>query len=420
MNAAAKHTVRPLLCLLPALALLAGCSKSAPAGAAAPPPKSVSTATSMARNVPIYLDADGQTTAFQSVNIVSQVGGQIVEMPFRQGSMVKKGDKLAVIFADPYLAAVKKAEGQLASDRAELKLAQDNFDRNKSMLPEKLISQQQYDTYAARVETLKGQVQVDEALLKSAQIDYDYTTILAPVDGMVGTYRINIGNVVKVNDAPLTTIQTLDPIYADFVVSESEFPALRHQFDAQGGKLTVHVSSLSDANAQQDGELTILGNAIGATTGTISLRATLPNANLMFWPNQPVHVRILINTLKDAVVVPESAVMLSQQGEYVFVAVPPAQANGLPAAELRLVHTGPSQDDGTKVISSGLKAGEQVVVEGQIFLAPGMPLMVMQADGAPTPAALAAKAATATPAAASGSAAGTAPAAASAASGSAK
>lgn len=404
MNVVAQNLSRPAhqplgLFLLLGMAVLGGCSKSAPSGAPARPPKAVSTTTALAKDVPLYLDADGQTTAFQSVNIVSQVEGQIVEMPFRQGSMVKKGDKLAVIFQEPFLAAVKKAEGQLISDRADLKLAQDNFDRNKSMLPEKLISQQQYDTYAARVETLKGQVQVDEALLKTAQINYDYTTITAPVDGMVGTYRINIGNVVKVNDAPLTTIQTLDPIYADFVISESEFPALHHQFDSQGGKLAVHVFSLSDATAQQDGELTILGNSVGATTGTVLLRATLPNSNLMFWPNQPVHVRILINTLKEAVVVPESAVMLSQQGEYVFVSVQSKEANGLPTADLRLVQTGPSQDDGTRVIASGLKAGEQVVVEGQIFLAPGAPLMVMQADGKPTPAALAAQAATSAPAA---------------------
>jgi multidrug efflux system membrane fusion protein len=370
---------------------LAGCGKTGssanPLAAPVLPPRSVSVATAQTRDVPQYLDADGQITALQSVNIVSQVEGQIVEMPFQQGSMVKKGDKLAVIFQEPFIAAVKKAEGQVVSDQANLTLAQSNFDRNKALLPEKLISQQQYDTYAAQVEALKGQLQVDEALLDTAKVDLQYTEITAPVDGMVGTYRINVGNVVKVNDIPITTIQTMDPIYADFVISESDFPLLRQRFDSNGGKLTVHVTSLSDAKAQADGELSILGNAVGSSTGTVPLRATLPNDSRQFWPNQPVHVRILLNTIKDAVLVPESAVMLSQQGEFVFIVAPAAKAGDMPTAEMRVVQTGQTQDDGTKVITSGLKPGEQVVIEGQVFLAPTMPLIVTTLDGKPTAAA---------------------------------
>jgi len=382
---------------------LAGCGKSDsnPLAMPAMPPKSVSVATAVAHDVPQYLDADGQITALQSVNIVSQVEGQIVEMPFQQGSLVKKGDKLAVIFQEPFLAAVKKAQGQVVSDQANLSLAQSTFDRNKALLPEKLISQQQYDTYAAQVDSLKGQLQVDEALLDTANVNLKYTEITAPVDGMVGTYRINVGNVVKVNDLPITTIQTMDPIYADFVISESDFPLLRKRFDDNGAKLTVHVTSLSDAKAQADGELNILGNAVGTSTGTVPLRATLPNDNRQFWPNQPVHVRILLNTIPNAVLVPESAVMISQQGEFVFVVAPAAKTGDLPVAEMRVVQSGQTQEDGTKVITSGLKPGEQVVVEGQVFLAPTMPLIVATLDGKPTAAAPAASGA---PAAASASA----------------
>jgi len=382
------------------LLTLAGCGKSDSSALAAPtmPPKSVAVATAIAKDVPQYLDSDGQITAFQSVNIVSQVEGQIVEMPFQQGSMVKKGDKLAVIFQEPFIAAVKKAEGQVVSDQANLSLAQSTFERNKALLPEKLISQQQYDTYAAQVDSLKGQLQVDEALLDTANVDLKYTEITAPVDGMVGTYRINVGNVVKVNDLPITTIQTMDPIYADFVISESDFPGLRQRFDANGGKLTVHVTSLSDSKVQVDGDLTILGNAVGSSTGTVPLRATLPNTDRQFWPNQPVHVRILLNTLPNAVLIPESAVMLSQQGEFVFVVGPPAAAGGLPTAEMRIVQSGQTQEDGTKVITSGLKPGEKVVVEGQVFLAPTMPLNVVTLDGKPTAAAPTAASVTAAPA----------------------
>jgi len=392
------------LCALGTLTL-AGCGKSDssanPLAAPAMPPKSVSVATAITRDVPQYLDADGQITALQSVNIVSQVEGQIVEMPFQQGSLVKKDDKLAVIFQEPFIAAVKKAEGQVVSDQANLSLAESTFERNKALLPEKLISQQQYDTYAAQVDSLKGQLQVDEALLDTAKVNLKFTEITAPVDGMVGTYRINVGNVVKVNDLPITTIQTMDPIYADFVISESDFPLLRQRFDGNGGKLTVHVTSLSDAKAQVDGELSILGNAVGSSTGTVPLRATLPNDNRQFWPNQPVHVRILLKTIPDTVLIPESAVMLSQQGEFVFVVAPAAKAGDLPTAEMRIVTSGQTQEDGTKVITSGLKPGEQVVVEGQVFLAPTMPLMITTLDGKPIAAAPASANVTAAPAASS-------------------
>lgn len=166
----------------------------------------------------------------------------------------------------------------------------------------------------------------------------------------------------------------------------------------------MHVSSLSDAKAQRDGELTILGNAVGSTTGTVPLRATLPNDNLLFWPNQPIHVRILLNTIPNAVLVPESAVMLSQQGEFVFVVAPSDKPGGPPVAQMRIVQTGQTQEDGTKVITSGLKSGEQVVTEGQVFLAPTMPLNVVDLDGKPTASTPAASAASGAPAVASDSA----------------
>ncbi|HTB63625.1 MAG TPA: efflux RND transporter periplasmic adaptor subunit, partial [Opitutales bacterium] len=369
--------------LLAAMCLFSACDKPKPVTLTLPvlPPRTVSAATVTTRDVPQFLEAQGQTTAFQSVMVVSQVDGEIIDLPFQQGAMVKKGDKIAQIFPDLFDAAVKKAEGQVASDTANLKLAQDTADRNKLLLPDKQISEQQYDTFVAQVEALKGQLEVDQALLKTAQINLDYTNITAPIDGMVGTYRINAGNVIKANDLPITTIQTMSPIYVDFSISESDFPLVRKFFDTNGGTLKVHVTSLSDSKAQQDGKLTILGNAVAAPTGTVSLRATLPNDNRLFWPNQPVDVRILLDTLKDSVVVPESAVLMSQQGEFVFVADAAAKSGDMPTAEMRVVQTGQTQDDGMKVITSGLKPGEQVVVVGQVFLAPTMPLIISELDG---------------------------------------
>ncbi len=364
---------------LAALGGLGGCGR--PPAAVAPPPHAVSAATATARDVPRYVDALGQATAYDSVNIVSQVEGQIVEMPFTQGAMVKQGDPLVKIFQPPFQAMVNQMDGQLAADEASLKLAQSQVDRSTPLLSGNLVSHQAYDGYMALVDQLKGRVKVDQGQRDLAQINLDYTVIKAPVDGMVGTYRISVGNVVKVNDLPITTIDRMDPIYVDFVVSVADFPTLRKYFDLNGGKLPVHVASLSEASATRDGNLTILDNAIAAATGTASLRAELPNADRLFWPNEPVKVRIFLETLKDAVLVPLAAVQLSQQGPFVFVVKPPAKAGDPPTAEKRPVQTGQAQDNGDVVITSGLKAGEVVVVEGQIFLLPDAPVQVQDLDG---------------------------------------
>jgi multidrug efflux system membrane fusion protein len=268
---------------------------------------------------------------------------------------------------------------------------------------DKYISQQQYDTYVAQVAGLKGQLQVDQALLDTANISLNYTNITAPVDGMVGTYMINVGNVVKVNDLPITTIQTMSPIYADFVVSETDFPTLRQHFEANGGKLKATITSESSSKTQEEGELSILGNAIGTSTGTLSLRAVLPNEKHEFWPNQPVSVRILLETLPKAVLIPEGAVMLSQQGKFVFVVVPAKSPGGPSTVDKRIVETGQTQDNGLEVITSGLNSGEQVVVQGsQMMLMPGSSVSIKEMDGKDlTPAApadAAGTAASATPA----------------------
>lgn len=360
--------------------LLGGCGKKAE-GPPGMPPSMVTAATAAAKDVPLYLDAIGQTTAFESVNIVSQVEGQIVEMPFTQGAMVQKGDVLVEIYKPPFEAAVEKAAGAVATDRANLALAQLQMDRSAPLLPQNLISKQQYDTYVAQVDATKGQLRSDEGDLATAQINLDYATIVAPVDGMVGTYNINVGNVVKVNDVAITTIQQMDPLYADFVVAVTDFPEVVKYFEQNGGRLPVHVESLSDASRALDGNLTILGNAIAASTGTVTVRTTLANPDRLFWPNQPVRARIVLDTLKAAVLVPDEAVQLNQQGRYVFVVAPPKAAGGMATVEQRQVEIGQLQDGNLRVVTTGVRAGEVVVVRNQLFLQPGGEVVVASLDG---------------------------------------
>jgi len=387
MNAFARFLPRPpslvagsTVLLAGMAALLAGCSKSTPP-ATGQPPSLVIAATAITKDAPRYLDTIGQTTAYEAVNIVSQVEGQIVEMPFTQGSLVKKGDILAVIYQPPFVAAVDKVTGLVTSDEANLAIAKLQVDRSEPLLPNNLISKQQYDTYVAQVKAIEGQLAVDKASLELAKIDLSYATIRAPVDGMVGTFRINVGNVVKVNDAPLTTIQRMDPLYGDFVVAVTDFPVVKKYYTENGGKLAVHIESLSDATQAKDGNLTILGNAVATSTGTVTVRCVLDNADLLFWPNQPVRTRILLTTLKDAVLVPKEAVQLNQQGKFVFVLHPGAKPTDPQTVEQQPVETGQTQDGGLIVVTSGVKAGDQVVVRNSVFLQDKGQVLVATLDG---------------------------------------
>jgi membrane fusion protein, multidrug efflux system len=369
---------------------LAGCGQK-PTEMPQMPPALVTAATALKQDVPLYLDTVGQTTAYEAVNVVSQVEGQIVEMPFTQGAMVSKGDVLVKIFAPPFEAVLAKAQGQVKSDEANLALAKLQVTRSEPLLSGNLISQQQYDAYKTQSDALAGQLESDKGLVQTAQINLDFATITAPVNGMVGTFKINVGNVVKVNDLPITTIQRMDPIYADFVVAVTDFPSVQEHYQQHHGVLPVQVESLSDATRMLAGNLTILGNAVSTATGTVMVRTTLANPNQVFWPNQPVRARIILDTLKDAVLIPDEAVQLDQEGQFVFVVVP-GQGGAPSIVAQRMVELGQLEKSGLRVISSGVKAGEVVVVRNQLFLQPGMPVQVAELDGknlmpAPAPAA---------------------------------
>jgi RND family efflux transporter MFP subunit len=194
-------------------------------------------------------------------------------MPFQQGALVKAGDELAKIYQPPFQAMVNEMDGELSSDEASLKLAQSQVDRSKPLLSGNLVSEQTYDGYVSQVDQLKGKVKVDQAQLDLAQINLNYTNITAPVDGMVGTYNINVGNVVKVNDLPITTIQRMDPIYVDFVVSVTNFPTLRKYFDQNGGGLPVHVASQSNPDQERDGHGVVAGGIAECGPAVLAERA---------------------------------------------------------------------------------------------------------------------------------------------------
>ncbi|MEM9226521.1 MAG: efflux RND transporter periplasmic adaptor subunit [Verrucomicrobiota bacterium] len=351
-----------LACLF---ALLSGCDRKPP-----PEPKeptrSVTEATVMTKDVPLYYDTLGRATSLEDVDIVSQVDGQIMEVHFTQGSMVKKGDLLYTIFQPPFQAAVTEATGKLQQSIAALEIAILEVERNRPLVPQKLVSEQDFQQLEANVIELEGQVEEDTGALERAQVNLEYCSIHAPVDGMIGVYQVNVGNVVTAAESmTLTTIQQMDPIYVDFIVPTTEFPAVLKHFRASGNKLTAVVSYLDGAGPKRNAAVTILGNQVAENTGTINLRATMENKDGAFWPNQPLSVRILLEELKGALVVPQGAVAIGQQGHFSFI------INDDNTVKQVGITVGQRQTGGLMVVQSGLTEGQRVVVDGQVFLMSG-------------------------------------------------
>lgn len=365
------------LAIMSALLLSACGKKEAPKAAPQPPP--VKVVTAITQDTPLFYDTLGEATAYESVKIVSQVNGQIVSSPFKQGSMVKQGDKLFEIFKPPYEAQLLEARGSLAQAKAELEINQLNLDRNRPLVPQKLISEQEYQTLEATVKENLAAIETARGEVLAAEVNLGYTDIVSPIDGMVGNYNVNVGNVVTaLGGDVLTTVERLDPIYIDFILPMPKFAQLRKYFHEASDELEIRASYLSDPKKNRKGPMTILGNSVAKSTGTVNLRATLQNDDTFFWPNQPLAVRVYLKTLKDAVLVPDAAIVTGQDGEFVFVVDSNNTVKQTP------VKVGQIQDDGNIVIYEGVKKGDKVVTDGQLMLRTGSKVTITSVDGKST------------------------------------
>jgi multidrug efflux system membrane fusion protein len=348
---------------------VAGCGEKKPAKREIPP-RPVSTAIAATKDVPDYLDSFGNLNCLTDVNIMSQVTGEIKEAYFTGGQDVKKGDPLFLIDPAPYKAQLEKAEAALAADTANLALKKVTFERNKKLLERQLISQQDFDQYKTDVEAGEAQVNLDKALVDLAKINLDYCYINSPMDGRTGKQLVDIGNIVTANSGPtLVNIKTIDTLYMDFTIPETDMPRVRGAMAED--KLKVLVSNVGQEDYAHSGELAFFDNKVDNTTGTVLLRALINNKDRGLWSGQFANIRLVLGTEKEAVVVPYEAVQLGQNGSYVFV------VDGQNKAELRAVETGP-RCEGDIMIKKGVKAGEKVVTVGQMGLAPGVSVIEMK------------------------------------------
>jgi multidrug efflux system membrane fusion protein len=321
-----------------------------PKASPAPGPRPVITAKVITQDVPLYLDEIGNTAAYEIVQIQAQVSGQIIAREFQDGADVKKGDLLFRIDPKPYEAALASAQADLALNQATLK-------RQAELRAKNVTASQEWDT--AQANARRSQAAVD-----AAQVNLDRCYIKSPIDGRAGLRNVDVGNLVGPGGTtPLLTIMGLDPIYTDFTVAEPDLPLVRRYLT--NPNLKVVTDADGDNIEPRDGKLYFIDQAVQPGAGTVKLRGVTPNPDRALWPAQFVKVRLVLDLLKDAKLVPSSAVQIGQNGPYVFVVRPDS------TLELRQVKPGQPQGDLT-VITDGVQKGEVVVVSGQLQLSPGM------------------------------------------------
>ena len=341
-----------------------GCGRSSvQAAPPAMPAPLVTVAKATAEDVPRYLDEIGRNAAFESVTVTPQVGGRIVERHFQDGENLHKGQLLFVIDPRPYKAQVDSAQAALAQAKAGLDLARIQFARDEEVIGTRAISKQDYDTKKNAVDVYRAQVEASEATLETAKLNLEYCYIHSPIDGRAGARLVDVGNVVQANATSLLSIQRLDPIYANFTITESDLPGVQKQMS--NGTLSAAVRLPAEAeNAARAGRVEFLDNAVQNGSGTVNLRATVRNPDHHFWPGQFVNVRLVLSTEKGAVLIPSQATQISQKGTFVYV------VKSDDTAELRPVKLGQRQGDQV-VVSEGVAANERVVLAGQMLVRPG-------------------------------------------------
>jgi multidrug efflux system membrane fusion protein len=339
------------------------------------PPASVTVSAAKAQDVPMYIEEIGTTAAREYVAIQSQVAGQIQEIHFTDGQEIKKGDKLFTIDPRPFQAAVAQAEANVGQRRAEQELAKQDFARVQELIKTKAISQQEFDQKKNAVDVSEAQVKAADAAVQTAKLNLDYCYVRSPIDGRAGQRQVDVGNVVKVNDMTLLVIQRLDPIYADFTITERDLPRVREHMKGDH-KLNAQVWVPETQGEPREGELTFLDTAVQTGSGRVKLRATLPNEDRHFWAGQFVNVRLVLEVKKDAVLVPSQAIQIGQTGPYVYVVESDNKA------AMRPIKPGQRQAEWV-VITEGVKAGENVVTTGQKFLFPGAPVAISPGHAAP-------------------------------------
>ncbi|MBR8216208.1 MdtA/MuxA family multidrug efflux RND transporter periplasmic adaptor subunit [Burkholderia vietnamiensis] len=332
-------------------------------------PQPVSVATATQGEMPIVLSALGTVTPLANVTVKSQLSGYLQSVAFQEGQIVKKGDLLAQIDPRPYQVSLENAEGTHARDAALLATARLDLKRYQTLLSQDSIASQTVDTQASLVKQYEGTVKTDQAAIDSAKLNLTYARITAPVAGRVGLRQVDAGNYVTPGDTNgIVVITQLQPISVIFTTSEDNLPAILEQVNA-GRTLSVTAYNRNNTVPLETGSLETLDNQIDTSTGTVKLRATFANAAGRLFPNQFVNTRLLIDVIRNATIVPTSAVLTGSIGQFVYVVKPDNTVT------VRKVKTGPVDGERTSIVS-GVALGERVVTDGSDRLREGSKISI--------------------------------------------
>ncbi len=338
---------------------LAACSgaKKKPADEKVP----VMVAVVQSKDVPIQIRAIGSVQPISNVAVRALVGGQLEKISFREGDDVRRGETLFTIDPRPYQAALAQAQANLARDEANLRNAESQAARYADLVKKDFVTREDFDKFTSAAAAARATVAADRAAVDNARLQLSYCEIRSPLDGRTGSLMVHAGNIVKANDTtPMVVINQITPMYVQFAVPEGQLGDFRSR-----GLQDVPVTAAPQAGGAEvtNGKLTFVDNAVDTSTGTITLKATFPNADRRLWPGQFVNVAVTLASEHNATVVPSQAVQTGQKGQYIYV------VKGSGGVEMRPIKVTSSNDEET-IIASGVKPGETVVTDGQLRLTP--------------------------------------------------
>ncbi len=320
-------------------------------------PQLIHSAVVQLQDVPRWIEREGYAQAFEQIELRPQVSGRIAQVAVREGSEVKAGALLFVLDDREAQAEVRRSQAALERDQAQLAEAELQLQRQEELLTRRLTAQSTVDTAVAQVRTLRATVAATRASLENAQVLLGYSQIRAPFSGRVGAIDLHVGSYVQPSGTALTTLSQLDPISVSFTITESEWELLRSLPDP----LQAHVTLLEQP--QISGRLSFIDSAIDNRSGTLRLKAQLPNLQRQLWPGQYVRLRLQVGLDTQVALLPNSAVVYGPQGRFVYVIDQQQRVSAQPVQVLRV--------QGAQALLSGLAAGTRVVVEGGQNLRPG-------------------------------------------------
>lgn len=321
-------------------------------------------------DVPVTIDAVGTAQALNTVTVRTQVDGRLIKLAFEEGQDVRKDDVIALIDPTLYQAAYDQAVAKKAQDEANLANARVDVGRYQKLAASNFGSQQQFATQKALVAQLEAQVRADQGAIDNAKATLDYTTIRSPIDGRTGIRLVDVGNILHASDQTgIVVITQLKPIFVVFTVPQQSLPAVQK---AQAQKPATAVALGADnASVLDTGVVTVIDNQIDQTTGTVKIKATFDNQRLSLWPGQFVNVRLTVDTIRQARVVPSAAVQRGPNGAFVYVVKDDATVSMRPVTIGR-------QDETQAVVTSELEPAAKVVTSGFVRLTDGAQVRVAE------------------------------------------